>query len=394
MSKKLFPVLLVVLIPVFFSCRTSKKLSSSTSKTQPVPVTQSAQDYINAYKDIAVSEMKRTGIPASITLAQGMVESDFGRSTLARNANNHFGIKCHNEWNGPSVIMDDDSKDECFRKYTSAENSFYDHSEFLKSRPRYSFLFDIDPVDYKAWAHGLKKAGYATNPDYPNMLIRKIEENNLMVFDVQDRNGKNTASRVSKPSDNRVGASSVVKGAPADTDMAKPSSSDAGNENTVDVVKNSNAGIPAPSGSGQNGIKNTPGNSTTDTPVNTGMAVYARAPRVKENNNIQYIIIKDNDTREKIEQEFSLLKWELPRYNDVEQGFELKAGEILYIQPKHERAEEGKEYYIFAEGDTMYGISQKYGIKLRSLYSMNRMTEGTQAEVGEKIWLRSTKPAE
>jgi LysM repeat protein len=364
MSKKFFPVLLFILIPVFFSCRTSKKLNSSVKKAQPVSVIKSAQDYINAYKDIAVSEMKRSGIPASITLAQGMVESDFGRSLLARDANNHFGIKCHTDWTGPTIMQDDDSKGECFRKYSSAENSFYDHSEFLRTRPRYSFLFDIDPLDYKAWAHGLKKAGYATNPDYPNMLIRKIEENNLMVYDNRDKKSKS-------PSPSVPSSGSSVTAA-----KTTPAASSSTTATEAELTKNG----------GNNSLK--------DTPVNTGISVYARAPRVKENNRIQYIIIKDGDTRDGIEQEFSLLNWELPRYNDLEPGFELNPGEILYLQPKREKAEEGKEYHVIAQGDTMYVISQKYGIKLRSLYSMNRMDEGIQAEAGKKIWLRSTKPAD
>ncbi len=143
----------------------------------------SAGSYIEKYKDLAVSEMIRTGIPASITLAQGMIESDFGRSRLAREANNHFGIKCHNDWTGPTVRHNDDRRNECFRKYRKPEDSFYDHSDFLKYGSRYRTLFDIDPTDYKAWARGLKKAGYATNPDYANMLIRKIEENNLYYYD-------------------------------------------------------------------------------------------------------------------------------------------------------------------------------------------------------------------
>ena len=127
--------------------------------------------------------MNRTGIPASITLAQGIIESDCGHSSLAREANNHFGIKCHDDWTGPTIRHNDNSRNECFRKYGKAEESFYDHSDFLKSGSRYSFLFNYNSTDYKAWAHGLKKAGYATNPDYANMLIRTIEENKLWYFD-------------------------------------------------------------------------------------------------------------------------------------------------------------------------------------------------------------------
>jgi LysM repeat protein len=382
MLKRPLPVFLLLLIPFFFSCRTSKKLASSDHKGQQVPLAQSAIDYVNTYKDIAISEMKRTGIPASITLAQGMVESDMGRSSLARNANNHFGIKCHDDWTGPSVIQDDDSKGECFRKYSSAENSFYDHSEFLKTKPRYSFLFDIDPSDYKAWAQGLKKAGYATNPDYPNMLIRKIEENNLEYFDRQAKMGKATASKQSHQAE-----TALKNSAPAVSDSSSVVASQ-----VSEPPGNALADAPAPSKSLP--VKNGGKSSSSDTPVNTNIAVYAHAPRVQENNKLQYVIVKDGDTREKLEQEFQLLKWELPRYNDLESGFQLTPGQILYIQPKRDKAEAGKEFYIVAPGDTMYGISQKYGIKLKSLYSMNRMQDGTEAEAGKKIWLRSTKPAD
>ncbi len=126
--------------------------------------------------------MKRTGIPASITLAQGMIESDYGRSTLAREGNNHFGIKCHNDWTGPTIRHHDDRRNECFRKYKHVEDSYYDHSDFLKTGSRYSFLFDLPSTDYKGWAKGLKKAGYATDPDYANMLIRKIEEEQIILL--------------------------------------------------------------------------------------------------------------------------------------------------------------------------------------------------------------------
>jgi flagellum-specific peptidoglycan hydrolase FlgJ len=125
-------------------------------------ISGTASSYIENYKELAISEMKRTGIPASITLAQGMLESDFGRSSLARVANNHFGIKCHNDWRGQTVRQHDDSRNECFRKYQRPEDSFYDHSDFLRSGSRYTSLFRLDPYDYKAWAHGLRRARYAT----------------------------------------------------------------------------------------------------------------------------------------------------------------------------------------------------------------------------------------
>jgi LysM repeat protein len=337
MRNRLFYIFLMVWISGMFSCRSYKPVASSYSSRL------NAEDYINTYKDLAVSEMRRTGIPASITLAQGMIESDFGRSRLAREANNHFGIKCHNDWTGATIRHNDDRRNECFRKYGKPEESFYDHSDFLKSGSRYDFLFDIGPTDYKGWARGLKKAGYATNPDYANMLIRKIEENNLYYF---DRDYK-TASLNSQTAN------------PAEESSTVPD---------MDII---------------------------DKPVitlNGSTLVNARVPRIMENNRIQYIIVKDGDTRDKLEKDFNLLRWELPKYNELESDFSPVIGQVLYLQPKREKAEPGKEYYNTVEGDTMYMISQRYGIKLRSLYKMNRMAEGTEPEAGKKIWLRSIRP--
>jgi LysM repeat protein len=337
MSKRLFFILQIALISGLYSCKTAKPVVSSP------PSEKNGENYISLYKDLAVSEMKRTGIPASITIAQGMIESDFGRSRLAREANNHFGIKCHDDWTGLTMHQNDDRRNECFRKYRRAEESFYDHSDFIKSGSRYGFLFNIEATDYKSWAKGLKKAGYATNPDYANMLIRKIEEYNLMELD-----------RIS------TSPNSAVQKAVA----AKPVAA------SIDSITDE---------------------KPLSVPVKNG-AVAARVPRVMENNRIQYIIVKDGDTREKLEDEFQLLNWELARYNELDGNFPIVPGQILYLQPKREKAEAGKDYYTTVEGDTMYLISQKYGIKLKSLYKMNRMEEGTEPAPGLKIWLRSIKP--
>ena len=138
--------------------------------------------YIDQYKDIAISEMKRTGIPASITLAQGIIESNSGESNLALNFKNHFGIKCKSDWKGETTYQDDDSKKECFRVYPNAAASFVDHSNFLKTRPNYAPLFELDPVDDSAWAYGLKKAGYATASDYPKKLLKVINDFELSQY--------------------------------------------------------------------------------------------------------------------------------------------------------------------------------------------------------------------
>jgi LysM repeat protein len=335
MPRSLFLFFHILIIAGLLSCRVSQPVIPSKKPAR------SAEEYINTYKDLAVSEMRRTGVPASITLAQGMIESNFGQSTIAREANNHFGIKCHNDWKGPGIIHHDDRRNECFRKYGKPEESYYDHSDFLRSASRYSFLFNIDSGDYKEWARGLKKAGYATNPDYANMLIRTIEENSLWQFD----RGYKTTSRPNLP-------------------IAKDTTPDQMN-------------MPPDRG-----------------PVITGngRGVMARVPRVMEKNRIQYIIVKDGDTREKLENEFQLLKWELPRYNELKSDFIPAPGQILYLQPKRDKAEPGNEYYNTSEGDTMYLISQKYGIKLKSLYEMNKMEEGTEPGPGKKIWLRNINP--
>ena len=142
-----------------------------------------AEEYIAQFKEAAIADMKKTGVPASITMAQGMFESDYGNSSLAKIAKNHFGVKCHKDWGGDTYYMDDDAPNECFRKYNSVEESYDDHSNFLRTRDRYKFLFDLAIEDYKGWAKGLKQAGYATNPAYADKLIEIIERYNLQVLD-------------------------------------------------------------------------------------------------------------------------------------------------------------------------------------------------------------------
>lgn len=330
----------ILILVGLYSCRVSKPVVT------PVKINGSAVNYISNYKDLAVSEMRRTGVPASITLAQGMLESDFGRSSLARIGNNHFGIKCHSDWNGQTIRQHDDNRNECFRKYRRPEDSFYDHSDFLKSGSRYRFLFDLDPFDYKAWAKGLKKAGYATNPEYANLLIRKIEENKLYDFD------RGYTSSINKPQEK----------VPL-------------NETTV-PPKTTNGETARVQGE-----------------TITFGDVMARAPRILENNRIQYIIVKDGDTREKLENEFQLLKWELSRYNDLNDNFTPVPGQMLYLEPKREKSDAGLEFHTAAKGETLHSISQKYGIKMKSLLEMNRMADGDEPVQGQKIWLQSIKPA-
>jgi LysM repeat protein len=338
--KKYITGIYLVILAGMVGCRTYKPATS------PTYIEPTAKSYIERYSNLAIREMERTGVPASITLAQGMIESDYGRSRLAREGNNHFGIKCHSSWKGATLRHNDDSRNECFRKYSNAEESFIDHSDFLLGT-RYRSLFEIDPTDYRAWAHGLKRCGYATNPDYANMLIRKIEQDGLYNYDI---GRKATASK--KPV--------IGKASPGQKDVVTFGDE---YEKEVDVPR-----------------------------LNNSIAVPAVVPRILENNRIQYLIVRDGDTREKLEKDFQLLKWEIAKYNEISGEINLVPGQILYLQPKRDKAEPGKEYHICREGETMYQISQKYGIKVKSLYTLNRMDEGTEPVAGQRLSLRIIKP--
>ena len=327
---RLFIILLSALLTLY-SCSVKKHVANVTPSATTVSGVQGA--YIDRYKDLAISEMQRSGVPASITLAQGMLESDYGRSRLAVNANNHFGIKCHNGWNGATITHHDDRLNECFRKYRSVEESFRDHSDFLASTPRYRDLFKLKPDDYKGWARGLKQSGYATDPNYANLLIRKIEEYELWRY---DRGYKGSATTLAAANDLNVSVWAT---------------------NTETVTVNE-------------------------------FAVPDKISRVKENNRIRYIIVNERDTRESIEKDFKLLKWELSKYNELDNNFNPQPGQILYLQPKRNKADVGKNTHDVVNGDSMYSISQQYGIKLKKLYEMNRMRENEEPRVGDRILLR------
>lgn len=286
----------------------------------------SAETYINSYKDIAISEMKRSGIPASITLAQGMLESDNGNSSMVVDGNNHFGIKCH-DWTGKTMYKDDDRRNECFRKYKSAYESFRDHTDFLLTKQRYNSLFEYKPTDYKNWAKGLKKAGYATNPRYDDMLIKLIEENKLYYYD----QGVSVVERPRRSSKKRA------------------------SEESPDFVINLNA-----------------------------RPIYVR-------NNIEYVVAKDGDTFSKLCEELEMLSWELLKYNELTKDSALHDGQILYLQPKRRRAEFGKEYHTVQPGENVYSISQLYGIKTRHLLRLNNLASQDTVKEGEVLNLRSRK---
>ena len=291
-------------------------------------------EYIAAWKGLAVSEMQRSGIPASITLAQGLLESSNGNSRLAVAANNHFGIKCHG-WEGEEMFHDDDKKGECFRKYKNARESFVDHTDFLVTRSRYAFLFDYKSTDYKNWAKGLQKAGYATDPKYPQKLIDLIERYQLNQYDT----GVTVARANTSP---RRAAAATASQATA---------------------------------------------GAWDHVASFHIEKYP----VKENNRTNYISAREGDTYASLGNETDVTPWQLSRYNEAKATDPLHEGQIVYLQPKRRKAEKGREQHTVRGGETMYAISQNYAVRLAQLYRFNRMEAGSQPQAGDVLNLRKKK---
>jgi LysM repeat protein len=295
----------------------------------------SVDDYILTYKDVAIEKMKDHGIPASITLAQGILESGSGNSTLARRANNHFGIKCHKGWKGKTFHMDDDARDECFRKYKDPEESYRDHSLFLTTRDRYAGLFKLKTDDYKGWAHGLKKAGYATNPRYPQLLIKIIEENRLYEFD----RGITPKYLAEKP------ANAEASGMQAATIARYPASS------AFELVE-----------------------------------IWETGRKVYINNGVKFIYARPGDTFSEIAADFGIYSWQLPKYNELDKKAVLEEGQMVYIEKKRRKNKENGSHTV-KPGESMHYIAQIYGIRLKQLYRKNKMQEGMEPQVGEVLSL-------
>lgn len=275
------------------------------------------QTYINQYKDLAIREMLRYHIPASITLAQGLLESGAGQSELALKGNNHFGIKCHG-WTGRTVYHDDDDYQECFRAYKDIYESYEDHSQFLARSPRYSRLFRLDRTDYKGWARGLKECGYATNPNYANKLIEIIQLYRLHELD---------------------------KATSFDRFIAKIT----GEEQ------------PAVSGGPLHPIY-----------------IY---------NKNYYLYAREGDTFKSIGQEINISWRKIAKYNERDKHDVLQPGEIIYLKKKQTRADRAykKQPHIVKEGESMYSIAQRYGIRLKSLYAKNHLSPDHQIAVGQVL---------
>ena len=312
-------------------------------------------DYIEEYKNIAMCEMKKNKIPASITLAQGILESGNGTSRLAREGNNHFGIKCHSDWKGRTMRQDDDAPDECFRVYKSAEESYRDHSEFLKNNSRYASLFQLDITDYKGWAKGLKKAGYATLPTYANVLINLIEDYNLQQYDQLVVSGKFKCKKKDK---------------------------DKNDEEKVEEPKPENP---------KKEKKSRRHEVVVTVPVLADCQVVGMTPDhhyIRENFGVKFVFTKEGDKLDSLAKELRVSEKQLIKYNDLGDKKTFTEGEVVYIGPKRRRAAQGYEYHKIQEGETLRQVSRLYAVRLDRLFKMNGLDENSILQIGQEIRLR------
>lgn len=302
---------------------------------------EAVKAYIIRYQQLAVDEMIRTGVPAAITLAQGILESNAGQSDLVEASNNHFGIKCKSDWTGECVYHDDDTKGECFRSYSTPEDSYRDHSDFLSTRPNYEFLFNLDPTDYSAWAYGLKQARYATNPQYPTLLIKTIEDNDLEQYTLtamiksQGLNIEGNTSVAQQQSLAFKNSNTIAQ--PAEQTETKPTVYP---ENVFSI------------------------NNTKVVYVHAGTSVYA----VSKKYNISYS--------------------KLLQYNEMANVPVLNISQLVFLEKKPKKS--SKAFHIVNDNETPTNVAQSEGIQLESLLQYNNLQKDDALKNGEKLALQST----
>lgn len=293
--------------------------------------------YIEQHKELAIREMKRMGIPAAITLAQGLLETENGNSDLVKKSNNHFGIKCKSSWTAEGVSHDDDAPGECFRTYKDAEGSYRDHSNYLRGNDRYAFLFKLDPRDYKAWAYGLKKAGYATNPKYPEILIKNIEQNNLQQFTMV-----------------------AVNDVPV-FDASKYQS-DPEEKAFTEIVKGKGAAVQQ-----ENVAVNSPKEKVN---INGSKAMYET-----KGTSLLAIATENNINLNK-----------LLEYNDLEKDGLLEEDQYIFLEKKSKEGD--KDFYIVQSNEDLYDVAQTNGIRLQNLYEYNNLTGNEKIYAGSRLNLK------
>ena len=336
---------------------------------------EKGEAYITMYKEIAMTEMMRTGVPAAITLAQGILESQYGESDLVKGSNNHFGIKCKTEWTGPKMYHDDDTKGECFRVYTTAEDSYKDHSDFLKTRPNYAFLFKLDPTDFDGWAKGLKKAGYATLPTYPQKLLKVINDYNLQQYSLEAlARLKNPA-----PETNPVNTTTEVTTATVvtKTEAARQT------ENSLDQQTDKTVQQPAKE---ETVIVNTTVVETPAVPVKVKKQVNYPAG-IFTINHAKVIYAAEGTSLLSLANQYDIPLSKLIEFNELAEMDVLDMDRLIFIEKKAKKGV--ADFHLVAEGETLHAISQQEGIRLDSLLEYNHLTKTATISTGNKIYLHA-----
>lgn len=327
--------------------------------------------YIEKYKKEAQHQQKKHGIPASITLAQGLLESGAGKSELATKANNHFGVKCAGDWTGGTYHHDDETKGECFRSYKHAEESYEDHSLFLL-RPRYKALFDLALTDYKGWAHGLKQCGYATDPGYATKLIKIIEDYDLARF---------VHEAVSGDVKKGKGAQKKTEGGSLPKAGAKASKKSSG--------KQPSAPKTTPAEEKKTELSAEEVASPVRSTVSMPPIEVNPAHEIIRNNGSRYIVARPGDTFASLAAEYNIYEKTLRRYNDiVNPRYELQAGDKVYLQPKRRRAARQYAVYRVRRDENIWQIAQDKGVRLKTIYRLNGIEEGQNVTINQELRLR------
>lgn len=327
---------------------------------------EKAQAYINTYKELAIAEMLRVGVPASITLAQGVLESQYGESDLAKTSNNHFGIKCKTEWTGAKTYHDDDEKGECFRVYESVEKSYMDHSEFLKSRPHYAFLFKLDPTDYDGWAKGLKKAGYATSPTYPQQLLKVINDYNLQQYSLQalarqnnDVPATNNTAMVSPPMSNTI-LPEIKNMAPVEKEIIEAMQPEKIQEAIIQPVVTTK--------------------TATKKPATYPQGIFSI-------NHVKVIYGTEGTSFLSLAEQYDIPLGKLLEFNDLSEMDVLDVDRLIFIERKLKKG--SNDFHTVSTGETLHDICQTEGIRLDSLLEYNNLKKGTILSSGEKVMLHA-----
>ncbi|HVZ25241.1 MAG TPA: glucosaminidase domain-containing protein [Sediminibacterium sp.] len=352
---------------IFLTC-----LAITSGNAQPEKVLQ----YVDTYKGLAIEEMIRTGVPAAITLAQGILESQSGESELAKGSNNHFGIKCKTEWTGPKTYHDDDEKGECFRVYPDAAASYRDHSDFLRSRPNYAPLFHLDPADYTAWAEGLKKAGYATSPAYPQRLIKLIQDYHLQQYSLE---------AIAQMHQQPPTPGTANKDTTAIATLVHPAGTSSSPQPGLAETPNEPAdSIP--------GEAATPGNPSPDDSARHPSAKYPDG--VFTINHARVLYAKAGTALLSLASQYDIPLNKLFAYNEMPPVDILPNDRLLYLEKKDKKGAD--ETHTVRAGETLYQIAQDEGIRLESLLAYNHCSENTPLKPGVSIRLRpetKNKPA-